>query len=171
LIWFRLTGFAVLAAMTGSSAIAVDRIAELRARFSSESDAVHKAKLLGPLSDAEFRAMQDFVAAGNLGEAAPLANEMADEAETTLKALDARGKDPEKHPEGYKHLEISVRASVRRVDNIIVELAADDQTAFVAVKKRLDAVEHQVLRELFPHRPDDSAEPNHAGKAGSIKEL
>ncbi len=171
MIGFRLTGLAVLASMIGSSAIAVDKLAELRARFANEPDAVHKAKLLAPLADAEFHAIQDLVTAGKLSDAAPLANEMADEAEAVLKALDARGKDAEKHPEGYKQLEISVRASVRRVDNIIVELAADDQTAFVAVKKRLDAVEHQVLRDLFPHRPDDPAQPNHAGPAERIKEI
>jgi hypothetical protein len=157
--------------MIGSSAIAVDKLAELRTRFANEPDAVHKAKLLGPLADAEFHAMQDMVVAGKLSDAASLANEMADEAETVLKALDARGKDPEKHPEGYKHLEISVRASVRRIDSILVELSADDQAPFLAVKKRLDAVEHQLLRELFPHRPAEPDPPNHAGPAERIKEL
>jgi hypothetical protein len=171
LIWFRLTGLAVLASMIGSSAIAVDRVAELRARFSSEPDPVRKAKILPQLSDAEFHAMQDFVTAGNLTDAAPLANSLADEAEAALKALDARGKDPEKHPEGYKQVEISVRASVRRIENVLVELSADDQAAFLAVKTRLDAVEHQVLRELFPHRPDEPAQPNHPGAAGGIKEI
>jgi hypothetical protein len=157
--------------MIGSSAIAVDKLAELRARFASEPDAVHKAKLLPPLADAEFHAMQDFVAAGKLNDAAPLANEMADEAEAVLKALDARGKDPEKHPEGYKQVEISVRASVRRIENVLVELSADDQAAFLAVKSRLDAVEHKVLRELFPHRPQEPVQPNHAGAGDGIKEL
>jgi hypothetical protein len=171
LIWFRLTGVAVMASMMVSIAVADDHIGELRARFSKETDPVHKAKLLGPLSDAEFHAIQDFVTAGNLSEAAPLANELADEAEVALKALEARGKDAEKHPEGYKQVEISVRGSLRRIENVLVELSADDQTAFLAVKKRLDAVEHQVLRELFPHRPDDAAEPNHAGATARIKEI
>ena len=171
MIWFRLTGLAVLASMIGSSAITGDRLAELRARFSNEADPVHKAKLLGPLSDAEFHAIQELITAGNLGDAGPLANEMADEAETALKALDARAKDAEKHPEGYKQVEISVRGSLRRIENILVELSADDQTAFLAVKKRLDAVERQVLRDLFPHRPDDPDHPNHAGPTARIKEI
>ncbi len=171
MIWFRLTGVAVLASMIGSVAVADDHIAELRARFTKEADAVHKAKLLGPLSDAEFHAIQALVTAGNLSDAAPLANELADEAEVALKALDARGKDPEKHPEGYKQVEISVRGSLRRMENVLVELSADDQTAFLAVKKRLDAVEHQLIRDLFPHRPDDPAQPNHAGVTAGIKEI
>lgn len=171
MIWFRLTGIAVMASMLVSIAVADDHLAELRARFSKEADPVHKAKLLGPLSDAEFHAIQGFVTAGNLSDAAPLANELADEAEEALKALDGRGKDPEKHPEGYKQVEISVRGSLRRIENILVELSADDQTAFLAVKKRLDAVEHQVLRELFPHRPDDTDRPNRAAAAVRIKEI
>ena len=171
MIWFRLTGIAVLAAMMVSVAVTDDHVAELRARFSKETDPVHKAKLLGPLSDAEFHAIQEFIAAGNLSDAAPLANELADEAEAALKALDARGKDAEKHPEGYKQVEISVRGSLRRIENILVELSGDDQTAFLAVRKRLDAVEHQVLRDLFPHRPDDADQPNHAGPTAGIKEI
>ncbi|HEY0703834.1 MAG TPA: hypothetical protein VGD60_13790 [Candidatus Acidoferrales bacterium] len=166
MLWFRLTGVAVLASMIGGMAVTDGRLAELRARFSKEPDPVHRAKLLGPLADAEFHAIQDFVAAGNPNDAAPLASEAADEAEQTLKALDARGKDPEKHPEGYKHLEISVRGSLRRIENVIVELSADDQTPFLTVRKRLEDIEHQLLRDLFPHQPDEGP-PHQPGSAPS----
>ena len=153
--WFRFSGLALSAALLGGSFAAQDRTAELRARFSAEADPVHKAKLLTKLSDSEFREIQDLLGAGKLSEASPLADQLADEAESAMKALDARGKDAEKHPEGYKQLEMSVRGSLRRMNNILIELSGDDQKPFLAVRDRLDVLEKQLIRELFPHRPDE----------------
>lgn len=153
--WFRFSGLALSAALLGGSFAAQDRTAELRARFSAEADPVHKAKLLTKLSDSEFREIQDLLGAGKLSEASPIADQLADEAESAMKALDARGKDAEKHPEGYKQLEMSVRGSLRRMNNILIELSGDDQKPFLAVRNRLDVLEKQLIRELFPHRPDE----------------
>jgi hypothetical protein len=153
--WFRFSGLALSAALLGGSIAAQDRTAELRARFSAEADPVHKAKLLTKLSDSEFREIQDLLGAGKLSEASPIADRLADEAESAMKALDARGKDAEKHPEGYKQLEMSVRGSLRRMNNILIELSGDDQKPFLAVRNRLDVLEKQLIRELFPHRPDE----------------
>ena len=153
--WFRFSGLALSAALLGGSFAAQDRTAELRARFSAEADPVHKAKALTKLSDSEFREIQDLLGAGKLSEASPIADQLADEAESAMKALDARGKDAEKHPEGYKQLEMSVRGSLRRMNNILIELSGDDQKPFLAVRNRLDVLEKQLIRELFPHRPDE----------------
>jgi hypothetical protein len=153
--WFRFSGLALSAALLGGSIAAQVRTAELRARFSAEADPVHKAKLLTKLSDSEFREIQDLLGAGKLSEASPIADQLADEAESAMKALDARGKDAEKHPEGYKQLEMSVRGSLRRMNNILIELSGDDQKPFLAVRNRLDVLEKQLIRELFPHRPDE----------------
>lgn len=153
--WFRFSGFALSAALLSGSFSAQDRTAELRARFSAETDPVHKAKLLTKLSDSEFREIQDLIGAGNLTEASPIASQLADEAESAAKALDARAKDAEKHSEGYKQLEMSVRGSLRRMDSILIELSGDDQKPFLAVRNRLDVLEKQLIRELFPHRPDE----------------
>ena len=153
--WFRFSGLALSAALLSGSFSAQDRTADLRARFSTETDPVHKDKLLTKLSDSEFREIQDLLGAGKLTEASPIADQLADEAESAVKALDARGRDAERHPEGYKQLEISVRGSLRRINNIVIELSGDDQKPFLAVRNRLDEIEKQLIRELFPHRPDE----------------
>ena len=153
--WFRFSGLALSAALLSGSFSAQDHTADLRARFAAETDPVHKAKLLTKLSDSEFREIQDLLGAGKLTEASPIADQLADEAESAVKALDARGRDAEKHPEGYKQLEISVRGSLRRINNIVIELSGDDQKPFLAVRNRLDEIEKQLIRELFPHRPDE----------------
>jgi hypothetical protein len=152
--WFRFSGIALSVALISGSFPPQDRTADLRARFSKETDPVHKAKLLTQLSDSEFHEIQNLLGEGNLTDASPIASQLADEAESAVKALDARGRDPERHPEGYKQVEISVRGSLRRIDTILVELSGDDQKPFLDVRNRLDELERQLIRQLFPHRPD-----------------
>jgi hypothetical protein len=158
----RIAGLALAAALLSGPVIAQDRTAEIRSRFSKETDPVRKAKILPQLSDSEFHEIQPLLVSGNLTGAAAIATQLADEAESAVKGLDAKVRDPEKHAEGYRQAEISVRNSQRRINDILVGLSADDQKTFLDARNRLDELERHLIRELFPHRPDAtpaSAEP------------
>jgi hypothetical protein len=158
--WIRIAGLALAVALLGCpAAFGQDRTAELRSRFSREADPVRKAKMLPQLSDSEFHQIQPLLSAGNLTAAAAIAKQLADEAELAVKDLDAKGRDPEKHAEGYRQAEISVRGSLRRINDILVGLSADDQNLFLEVRRRLDELERHLIRALFPHRPDASPAP------------
>ncbi len=146
----------MLALVSAPLMMAQDHTAELRARFEKESDPVRKAKLVAPLADASFRDMHAQIDAGNLPGAAATAGQVRDDAQTTKKALDAKHRDPETHPEGYKQLEIAVRESVRRLDDILVGLTKDDQKPFAEIRKDLDDLDRQMIHELFPKRPDST---------------
>lgn len=148
-------GTVLIAALAASSVVAQDRTADLRARFEKETDPVHKAKLVPRLADAEFRDIQASIGAGKLAEAAVIAHQASDEARTAREALDATKRDPEKHPEGYRQLQISVRESVRRLDDILVGLGADDQEPFREVRNQMEEVERRLIHGLFPHRPPE----------------
>jgi hypothetical protein len=143
-----------LVALVAGSLLAQDRTAELRARFEKETDPVRKARLVEPLADAEFRDMHQKIDDGNLSDAAEIAGRVRDEAQTGKKALDAKVHDPEARPEGYKQLEISVRESVRRLDDILVGLAKDEQAPLAEVRKDLDELNRQLIHQLFPKRPE-----------------
>ncbi|MFZ3214957.1 MAG: hypothetical protein WA192_02755 [Candidatus Acidiferrales bacterium] len=153
LFWGAVFGVALLSGQL----VAQDRTAELRFRFEKESNPVHKAKLVPPLADAEFRQIHEQIDAGNLPGAAQIAGQLRDEAAASKKALDARHRDVESHPDGYKQLEISVRESVRRLDDILVGLDMDDQKPFLAVRADLDAMDQQMIHKLFPKQPDSAA--------------
>jgi hypothetical protein len=73
--------------------------------------------------------------------------------------LDAKGRDAESHDAGYRQAEISIRGSLRRMDDIVIGLSADDQKPFADVRRRLDDLERHLIRELFPHRPDAPPAP------------
>jgi len=130
-----------------------DRLAEYRARFDKESDPVHKAKLLVHLGAAEFDQIEKQLAAGDSTGALNGLREYDGQASSCEKALDARGINPEKHPAGYKELQISVRESLRRLDNLMVNLTGDEQPPFRQVRKNLDDLNRDLIKELFPKKP------------------
>jgi hypothetical protein len=143
-----------LVALVAGSLLAQDRAAELRSRFEKETDPVRKARLAEPLADAEFRNLHEKMDAGDLAAAAEIARSVRDEAAAGKKSLDAKSRDAEAHPEGYKQLEISVRESLRRLDDILVSLAKDEQAPFAEVRKDLAELDRQMIHQLFPKRPE-----------------
>jgi hypothetical protein len=133
--------------------------AELRSRFENETDPVRKAKLLGPLGEAEFRDILKDTESDNFGGALAIFQQYRDEAQACQKALEGKEPDPEKHPNGFKQLQISLRQSLRRLSDIIVDLAADDQKPFLEVQRDLEQMDRQLIHELFPRRPEAAPEP------------
>jgi hypothetical protein len=144
----------LLVALVAGPLLAQDRTAELRSRFEKETDPVRKARLVGQLSDAEFRDMHEKIDAGDLAAAAEIAGRVRDEAEASRKSLDATKRNAEAHSDGYKQLEIAVRESIRRLDDIMVSLAKDDQKPLADVRKDLDDMDRQMIHQLFPKRPE-----------------
>jgi hypothetical protein len=128
--------------------------AELRSRFENETDPVRMAKLLGPLGEAEFRDILKDTESDNFGGALAIFQQYRDEAQACQKALEGKEPDPEKHPNGFKQLQISLRQSLRRLSDIIVDLPADDQKPFLDVRRDLEQMDRQLIHELFPRRPE-----------------
>jgi hypothetical protein len=159
----------LVTALVAGSLGAQDRTAELRARFQKEPDPVRKARLVAPLADAEFRDMHVKIDAGELAAAAEIAGQVRDEARASKKLLDAKSRDVEAHPEGYKQLEISVRESIRRLDDIQVSLAKDDQKPLAEVRAELETLDREMIHQLFPKRPEAAPAPATAPDADKPK--
>ena len=144
---------ALAAAIVSGQSVSPNVTADMRARFEKESDPVRNARLIVPLGDAEFQEIQREAANGNNSEALRMLEQYRDQIRDCVKALDAKEPDPEKHPSGFKQLQISLRTSVRRVDDVIVGLAGDEQKPFLELRKELDQIDHHLIRELFPRQP------------------
>ncbi len=143
----------------GSAAYGQDRVADLRSRFSHESDPVRKAKLMPDLGNAEFREIESDLLAERLPDALAVLQEYRDEAQSCEKVLDAKNVDAEQHPAGFKQLEFSLRESLRRLDDLLVTLTRDDQMPFQAARKDIDDMNRHLIHELFPRQPSTDA-PN-----------
>jgi hypothetical protein len=151
----------VLAAILASvSAQEFRTTTQLRAHFTHETDAVHKAKLLQPLGDSEFKDVETELAEDKLPEALDILKLYVDEAQSCAKALEAKASDPEKHPNGFKQLQISLRESLRRLDAAIVGLSADDRKPFVEIRGQLDEMDRHLIQQLFPKQPGHNEPAN-----------
>jgi predicted metal-dependent phosphoesterase TrpH len=133
-----------------------DRLAQLRERYDKETDAVHKAKRLVPLGNAEFDQIEKQIADGDQNGAVDGLRQYQTQADSVEKALDARNQNPERHPGGYKELQFSVREALRRLDNLVVSLTSDQQQPFLDVRKDLDNLNRRLIKELFPSQPTNS---------------
>lgn len=136
-----------------------DPAAQFRARFARETDPLHKAQLMPRFGDLEFQAAQEEIEQENLSKAVEILKQYRDQARACAKNLDAKVADPEKHPSGFKQLQISVRESLRRLSNIIHGLPGDEQKPFLEIRKELDDLDRHLVRELFPRQPAAEPEP------------
>ena len=144
----------ILAAMIlPSPQIQQDRAADFRARFTRESDPLRKARLMPQYGDLEFQSVHEAIEEGNLLQALEQVKKYRDEAQSVARNLDAKETDPEKHPGGFKQLQISLRSSLRRLEDIIVRLPSDDAKPFQELRKDLEELDRHLVRELFPRQP------------------
>jgi hypothetical protein len=71
-----------------------------------------------------------------------------------VKALNGMGVDAERHPGGFKELQISLRETIRRVDDLIFGLEVDKRQFFRPVRNDLFTDQNVLIDELFPRRPE-----------------
>jgi hypothetical protein len=148
---FVATVTAVLLGATGSLSVAgQDRAADLRSRFEHETNPIQKAKLMPDLGAAEFQQIRREVDQYHFSAALDLLRDYDAQVGTCVKGLASMSLDPEKHPAGFKQLEISVQEALRRIDALLAAMTAEEQAPFLEIRKDLDKVNRRLIDELFP---------------------
>jgi transcription termination factor NusB len=149
----QLCGSLLLVAAVLSPAVPRDKTLELRARFETEVNPVHKAKLMQELGASEFKEVEKYAAAKQLSEAAKVLDQYHSEVEECSRELDQSNIDAAKKPSGFKQLQISVREALRRLDRLISTMTADEQVLFRKNRDDLEELNSHLLQELFPGGP------------------
>jgi hypothetical protein len=157
--FISMAGLALAATVLFSPQVKQDHAADFRARFTRESDPQRKARMMPQYGDLVFQEVQDHIEEGNIAGAFEQLKTYRDQAQSISKNLDAKEGDPEKHPAGFKQLQIAVRESLRRVEDIIVRLASDDAKPFLEIRKDLEDLDRHLVHELFPRQPTVETEP------------
>ena len=159
---FRLPALMILlAGLAPGWAHAQSRTPEFRTRFAQETDPMRRAQMMPRLGESEFDEITRDIDAGKLPEALVVLKEYRDEIESCEKGLDARNVNAEKHPKGYKQLEISLRESLRQLNGLLVSFNGEEQEPFLEVRDDLDELNRHLIRELFPNQPGKEAAPPH----------
>jgi hypothetical protein len=131
------------------------RLERLETEYNRETGPVKKAKKLVKLGRAELAAVRDAINAGNIHEAASLAERYRDQVTATHAALVATGVNPEKKPDGFKQLQVSLRENLFRLRDLSAALPLEQRAPFVAVEQDLAAINQQLLLALFPRSPNE----------------
>lgn len=155
--------FLILMASLCGLAVAADKVSELQARFDSETNAVHKAKMLQRLGDAEFLEAVHAEKAGDYTTVDLIMEKYRDNVRSASQALEKYNPDGERHPTGYKQLEMHLQKGLREVDEILLVAPDEYKPPLKLVRQDLLNLDNELLRSLFPRKheakPPASAPP------------
>jgi hypothetical protein len=154
-----------IAFLTFALRAAADRLGELQAAFDHEASAVRKAKLLEKLGDAQFDVTREAGKSNDYGSVDITMEKYRDNVRAAFDALRKQHPDAERHPNGYKQLEISVRKGIREVDDTLLVAPLEYKPPLQLVRQDLIAIDDELLRMLFPRRPGDQ----HSGQPPAEK--
>ena len=133
---------------------AQDRLAEDLAKYQHEGDPVHRARDLAKLGDEQIDLARRQLKADQEVDSLHTLEQYRDEVRETVTALNGMGVDPERKPAGFKELQISLRETIRRIDDLILTLNVDKRPFFREVRNDLFTNQNQLIDKLFPRRPE-----------------
>jgi hypothetical protein len=149
---------ALIAALALCAALgAQDRLADNLARFKNETDPVRKARALAKLGDDQVDLAKKQLKADDEVASLHTLEQYRDEVRATVAALKGTGVDAERKPAGFKELQISLRETIRRIDELILTLNVDKRPFFREVRNDLFMDQNELIDDLFPRRPDRNA--------------
>lgn len=150
---FALVLAVCLSATVLHSCAAPKRMGELSLRYHEKKDAVSKAKFFPRLGDAYIELLSKRTKEGEYDEAGGILDEYLHMVKALHTELRAAVADPEKKPGGFKQLEIHLRKTIRRLDDVIAALPYDQRETFEAGRRELDKVQAELVKDLFPRQP------------------
>jgi type IV pilus biogenesis protein CpaD/CtpE len=142
------------AAVIGQAARAEDTREKLEAQYQSEDDPVQRAKILSKLGKLEIAESRNTMKTGEDEKSLGVLEHYRDLVRDTVQALNATGVNAERHPGGYKELQISLRQALRQLDDFISTIPYDKRPWFQAVRSDLMSLQTSLLNVLFPPMPE-----------------
>jgi len=129
---------------------AQDARAKYEEQFQLEHDPVAKAKILSKLGNLEIDQARNDLKADKDEQALADLEHYRDHVESTFAALSANEVNAERHPAGFKELQISLRQTLRHTDELILLVPFDKRPWFQAVRSDLARVQNSLIEALFP---------------------
>jgi len=147
--------FAMVAALSFCAPlVAQDRLTEDLGKYQHEADPVKKARALAKLGGEQVDEAKKQLKEGEEEASLHTLEQYRDEVQDTIAALNGMGIDPERKPAGFKELQISLRETIRHIDDLILTLDVDKRPFFRVVRDDLVKKQNEVFDALFPRRPD-----------------
>ena len=136
---------------------AQDRLAVDLGKYQHETDPIRKTRALVKLGDDQVDlAIRQLKINDDVASLHTL-EQYRDEVQDMVRTLHGLGVDPERKPAGFKELQISLRVTIRRIDDLILTLPVDKRPFFREVRNDLFTDQNQLIDDLFPRRPDHNS--------------
>ena len=136
---------------------AQDRLAVDLGKYQHETDPIRKTRALVKLGDDQVDlAIRQLKINDDVASLHTL-EQYRDEVHDMVRTLHGLGVDPERKPAGFKELQISLRVTIRRIDDLILTLPVDKRPFFREVRNDLFTDQNQLIDDLFPRRPDHNS--------------
>ena len=155
--WSRIAVIALVSLPAAVEVRGQDRLALQREQYRAERDPVHQAKNFSKFGDALLDQMRKEADAGNIAGAQAAFTEYRDDLQSTLATLKARQPNAEKHPGGFKELEIYLRKTLRGVEQIILLIPFAQRAPFESQRREVAAIDEELFHLLFPRQPAAAA--------------
>ncbi len=125
-------------------------LGKLETEYQTEMNPVRQAKLLAKLGPLQVdQASKDFQ--NDQDDAAfAILERFRDEARKTTNALFSAQPSAMRHPAGFKELQIGLRLSLRRMNDLSTEVPIEKDDQFTALRSDLTATQNSLIEALFP---------------------
>lgn len=151
----------VLAALSLSfAASAQDKLAQYRDKYDHDTDPVRKAKDFQQLGDLQIAVFAQEASKDDYDSALRNLTDYRDEAHSCFDGLNAAIGDAEKHPEGFRQLQIHLRKGLWEMERTIPSIPEGRRGEFRAIHDDLTELQSKLMRLLFPR---DSAKDKPKG--------
>jgi hypothetical protein len=129
-----------------------DRVKELQDRFDKEPHATSKVKMLDKLAGAQFEAAGNAGATGDFSTVGLTFEKYRDNVRTVFQLLKKQEPDADRHPTGYRQLELQVRRGMREVAETLIIAPGELRPPLELVRQDLLDMDDELIRLLFPRR-------------------
>ncbi len=145
--------------LVGTVAEGADKVKQLQDHFDKETHATSKVTALDKLAAAQFAAAGKAEGSGDYALAGLTFEKYRDNVRTALQLLKKQEPDADRHSAGYRQLELQVRKGIREVEEILVISPVAMRPPLEIVRKDLLDMDDELIRLLFPKRPENPAKP------------
>jgi hypothetical protein len=146
----KLTGLLVLVVLFNCPVSRADKVSELQAHFDKEAHATTKIRILDKLAEAQFEVASKADTDGDYVTVGLTFEKYRDNIRVAFELLRKQEPDAERHPGGYRQLELQARKGIREVEQTIIVVAPELRPPLEIVHKDLLATDDELIQLLFP---------------------
>jgi hypothetical protein len=134
---------------------ATDKLKELQEHFDRATHAGAKIKDLQKLGAAQFDAATQASKAGDFVAVGLIFEKYRDNVRQAFELLKKQEPDADRHPAGYRQLELEVRQGIREVEDAMLVAPDEVRPPLELVRRDLIETDDGLIRLLFPRRSKD----------------